>query len=223
MTRLLGRGARVARARSTKRAALAASLLTAWVIGSTLGVTTPPSRTHQAQALPLFEIAPAHAGWTPALDGTRPVYILVLGSDARPGETITGQRADSIHIVALNPAKSKATIVGFPRDSWIAIPGHGENKINAAMVDGGPDLVVQTVESLTGLKMDYWALTWFDGFQAMINEIGGLQMDVPFPLHDSYAHADLEAGRQVLNGRDALAFARTRHALPMGDFGRSED
>jgi polyisoprenyl-teichoic acid--peptidoglycan teichoic acid transferase len=71
--------------------------------------------------------------------------------------------------------------------------------------------------------MDYWALTWFDGFEAMINEIGGLQMVVPFALHDSYAHADLEPGKQVLNGHDALAFARTRHALPEGDFGRSED
>lgn len=205
-----------------RRAALAIALLAAWVAGSTLGVVTPAA-VHRAQAMPLFQIEPAHAGYTPALDGSEPVFILVLGSDARPGETITGQRADSIHIVALNPAKSKATIVGFPRDSWVPIPGYGTNKINATMVNGGPELVVQTVESLTGLTMDYWALTWFEGFEAMINEIGGLQMDVPFPLVDSYARADFEAGPQVLSGRDALAFARTRHALPSGDFGRSEN
>jgi LCP family protein required for cell wall assembly len=205
-----------------RRAAAAAVLLAAWVLGSTLGVATPGAAPH-ASAMPLFQIEPAHAGFTPALDGSEPVFILVMGSDARPGETITGQRADSIHIVALNPAKGRATIVGFPRDSWVAIPGFGTNKINSSMADGGPELVVKTVESLTGLKMDYWALTWFDGFEAMINEIGGLEMDVPFPLHDTYAHANIEAGDQVLNGRDALAFARTRHALPEGDLGRSEN
>jgi anionic cell wall polymer biosynthesis LytR-Cps2A-Psr (LCP) family protein len=83
--------------------------------------------------------------------------------------------------------------------------------------------MVETIESLTGLTMDYWALTWFDGFEAMINEIGGLEVDVPFPVVDRYAHANIEAGTQILNGRDALAFARTRHALPSGDLGRSEN
>ncbi len=147
----------------------------------------------------------------------------MLGSDARPGEEITAQRADSIHIVAINPAKGKATIVGFPRDSYVPIPGFGTNKINAAMTEGGPDLVVQTVEALTGLTMDYWALTWFDGFQAMVNDVGGLSVDVPFSVVDSYAQADIAAGAQVLDGREALAFARARHALPTGDFGRSEN
>ena len=210
------------RASRAIRAVLACALLAAWVAGSALGVTAPHA-THRASAMPLFQIEAAHAGFTPALDGSEPVFILVLGSDARPGETITGQRADSIHIVALNPAKGKATIVGLPRDSWVPIPGFGTNKINAAMVDGGPELMVETVEALTGLTMDYWALTWFDGFEAMINDIGGLQMDVPFPVVDRYAHANIEAGSQILNGRDALAFARTRHALPSGDFGRSEN
>jgi polyisoprenyl-teichoic acid--peptidoglycan teichoic acid transferase len=205
------------------RVALALGLVLAWVAGSTLGVATPASKPRAAQAMPLFQIQPAHAGYTPALDGSEPVFILVLGSDARPGETITGERADSIHIVALNPAKGRATIVGFPRDSWVPIPGYGTNKINSAMTEGGPELVVKTVEDLTGLKMNYWALTWFDGFISMINDIGGLTMDVPFGVHDTYAHAELDAGKQVLSGRDALAFARARHALPSGDLGRSEN
>jgi LCP family protein required for cell wall assembly len=215
-------GRHVSRASALRRAAFGTAFVAAWVLGSTLGVTSPKATPHAA-ALPLFEIQPAHAGYTPALDGTQPVFILVLGSDARPGETITGERADSIHIVALNPAKGRATIVGFPRDSWIPIPGYGTNKINSAMVDGGPELEVKTVESLTGLHMDYWALTWFDGFEAMINEIGGLQINLPFAVHDTYAHAELDPGKQVLNGHDALAFARSRHALPQGDLGRSED
>lgn len=205
------------------RVALALGLLVAWVAGSTLGVSTPATPPRVAAAMPLFQIEPAHAGYTPALDGSEPVFILVLGSDARPGEEITGQRADSIHIVALNPAKARATIVGFPRDSYVEIPGFGTNKINAAMVEGGPELVVETVEELTGITMNYWALTWFDGFIAMINDIGGLTVDVPFPVVDRYSHANLDAGRQTLTGRDALAFARTRHVLPSGDLGRSEN
>jgi len=147
----------------------------------------------------------------------------VLGSDARPGEEITGQRADSIHLVSINPEKAKATIVGFPRDAWVSIPGYGTNKINAAMTAGGPSLVVDTVESLMGVTIDYWALTWFEGFEAMINDIGGLTVSVPFDVYDRYAHAQLDAGTQRLSGRDALALARARHALPRGDFGRSEN
>ncbi len=206
--------------RHPRRFAIPVAILAAWIAGSTLGAAPSPPR---AAAMPLFQIEAAHAEHIPALDGSEPIFILLLGSDARPGEEITGQRADSIHILAINPAKQKATIVGFPRDSYVSIPGFGSNKINAAMVEGGPDLVVQTVESLTGLTMDYWALTWFEGFEAMINDVGGLSMDVPFDVFDTYAHAQLEAGRQVLSGRDALALARARHALPTGDFGRSEN
>ncbi|MGH2634882.1 MAG: LCP family protein [Actinomycetota bacterium] len=200
--------------------AIVVAVLAAWVAGSTLGATPAP---RSAEAAPLFQIEAAHATHVPALDGSEPVFILLIGSDARPGEDIEGQRADSIHILAINPAKAKATIVGFPRDANVPIPGLGTTKINAAMVNGGPELVVQTVEELTGLTMDYWALTWFEGFEAMINDVGGLSMDVPFDVFDSYAHAQLEAGPQVLSGRDALAFARARHALPMGDLGRSEN
>jgi LCP family protein required for cell wall assembly len=148
---------------------------------------------------------------------------LFLGSDARPGEPVAHERTDSIHIIAINPAKHRATIVGFPRDSWVPIPGHGSNKINSAMYYGGPELAVQTVEQVSGIKIAYWALTSFSGFARMINGIGGLTVDVPFAMHDSYSKADFEPGVQQLNGAAALAFARDRHSLPDGDFGRSED
>jgi LCP family protein required for cell wall assembly len=203
-----------------RRAALVAILLVTWIAGTTLG--TSPA-TPSAGAAPYFQLQQAHAGYVPALDGSEPIFLLVLGSDARPGEEITGQRADSIHLLAINPAKGKGTIVGFPRDSWVEIPGYGTNKINAAMTAGGPQLVVETVESLMGVTIDYWALTWFEGFQAMVNDVDGLTVDVPFDVYDHYAHAQIDAGKQVLSGRDALAFARARHALPQGDFGRSEN
>ena len=195
-------------------------MLVTWVVGTALG--TPPT-TSSAGAAPYFQLQQAHAGYVPALDGSKPIFILVLGSDARPGEEIAGQRADSIHLVSINPEKGKATIVGFPRDSWVSIPDYGTSRINAAMTAGGPPLVVRTVESLMGVTIDYWALTWFEGFEAMINDIGGLTVSVPFDVYDRYAHAQLDAGTQRLSGRDALALARARHALPRGDFGRSEN
>jgi LCP family protein required for cell wall assembly len=196
------------------------ALLAAWVVGSTVGATPGP-RT--ARALPLFQIEQAHAEHVPVLDGSEPIFVLLLGSDARPGEQVSRLRADSVHIVAINPAEAKMTIVGFPRDSMVPIPGFGTNKINAAMVNGGPELVVETVEELTGLTMDYWALTGFRGFDAMITQVGGLTMDVPFDVVDSAAGASIEAGEQTLSGDDALAFARARKSLPTGDFGRSEN
>jgi LCP family protein required for cell wall assembly len=202
-----------------RRAGILVALLAAWVAGSVLGA----GEHETAGAGPLLQIEPAHAEYVPRLDGTEPIFILVLGSDARPGEEIDGQRADSIHILAVNPAEGKATIVGFPRDSYVTIPGHGTTKINAAMTMGGPELVVETVESITGLTMDYWALTWFDGFKAMVDQIDGLVVDVPFSMDDGSSRAYFEPGVQRLDGGQALALARNRHDLPAGDFGRSEN
>ena len=204
----------------SRRFGLPAALLAAWVAGSTLGATTPPA---PARATPVFQIERAHAEHVPVLDGSEPVFVLLIGSDARPGEDPARTRADSIHILAINPAKAKATIVGFPRDSFVPIPGSGSAKINAALSIGGPELVVEAVEQVTDLTMDYWALTWFEGFKSMIRDVGGLSMDVPFDVFDSLAGAEISAGEQVLTGPDALAFARARHTLPSGDFGRSEN
>jgi polyisoprenyl-teichoic acid--peptidoglycan teichoic acid transferase len=193
------------RVHRARRIALAVSLVTAWVVGSTVGTTSSPTT---ARAMPLFQIEQAHAEHVPVLDGSEPIFVLLIGSDARPGEAVGEVRADSIHVVAINPAKAKMTIVGFPRDSVVPIPGVGTTKINAAMVSGGPELVLETVEDLTGITMDYWALTGFRGFDAMITQVGGLTMDVPFSVVDSAAEANIQAGRQELTG---------------DDFGRSEN
>lgn len=203
-----------------RRIALLVALAVAWVAGSTLGATQPARR---AAAAPLFQIEQAHAEYVPVLDGSEPVFILVIGSDARPDEKATSTRADSLHIVAINPDKHKATIVGIPRDSYVEIPGYGSNKIDSALFYGGPDLVVKTVEQLTGLTMDYWALTGFQTFQQMVNGVDGLVVDVPFAMNDSASGAFFEPGIQRLDGEEALAFARNRHGLPEGDFGRSEN
>jgi LCP family protein required for cell wall assembly len=203
-----------------RRAALLVAFVAAWVAGSALGATEPASH---AAAAPLFQLERAHAEFVPALDGSKPIFVLVIGSDARPDQAIESQRADSIHIVSINPAEHRATIVGIPRDSFVDIPDHGQDKIDAALFFGGPELVVETVEQLTGLKMDYWAMTGFASFEAMVDDVDGLVVDVPFAMSDEASRAFFEPGVQRLDGDNALAFARNRHDLPSGDFGRSED
>jgi LCP family protein required for cell wall assembly len=192
----------------------------AWVAGSALGATQP---ARHASAAPLFQLEPAHAEYVPVLDGSKPIYVLVIGSDARPDQAIDSQRADSLHILSINPAEQRASIVGIPRDSYVEIPGHGTNKINAALFYGGPELVVQTVEQLTGLKFDYWAMTGFASFEQMVDDVDGLVVDVPFAMSDEDSRAFFDPGVQRLDGDNALAFARNRHDLPSGDFGRSEN
>jgi polyisoprenyl-teichoic acid--peptidoglycan teichoic acid transferase len=203
-----------------RRIALASLAFASWIAGSTIGTVTP---TESAAAQPLLQIEQAHAGYVPSLDGSKPIFILFIGSGARPGEDVQHSLADSIHIVSIVPDKHKAAILGIPRDSYVSIPDRGSAKINSAMVYGGPELLVQTVESVTGIKLDYWALTTFWGFQAMINSIGGLTVDVPFPMQDSASGSNFQPGVQKLRGKEALAFARDRHSLPAGDFGRTED
>lgn len=204
----------------TRRIVLAFLALGAWIAGSTLGAVGPPQ---PAAARPLLQIGAAHADYVPAIDSSKPIFILFLGSDARPGESVDGARSDSIHLVGINPAKRKATILGFPRDSYVEIPGLGTDRINAALFYGGPELVVATVEDLTGVRIDYWALTSFEGIEKMVNGIGGLVIDVPFAMQDSSSRSDFDPGRQRMNGPEVLAFARDRHSLPQGDFGRSEN
>src|SRR5262245_31359672 len=185
---------------SPRRLALVLVLAVAWIAGSVVGAA---DHVAPAAAAPFFQLEPAHAGFVPVLDGAEPIFVLVIGSDARPGEDVAATRADSLHTVAVNPAKHKATVVGIHRDSFVDIPDHGQNKINSAMFYGGPDLVVRTVENLTGLTMDYWALTGFTTFTKMINGVDGLLVDVPIAMDDSSSEAFFEAGVQRLSGQDA--------------------
>lgn len=153
--------------------------------------------------------------------GADPMSILVIGSDARPHQSMLRTRADSIHIVAVDPRTGRGTVLGIPRDSWVPIPGWGSDKINAALARGGAPLLVDTVERLTGVRIDSYVLTGFRGFQDMVDAIGGIPVTVPYPIVDAFAHARLRKGPQRLNGANALAFSRARHAVPGGDFGRS--
>ena len=203
-----------------RRAAIAVVVLLGWAAGSTLG---SGAGVPAAQAAPAaFALGRAHGDFTPALDGRRTITILAVGSDARGGPAVTG-RSDSIHVIFLHPRKRRAVVVGIPRDSWVSIPGHGTDKINAAMSSGGPSRLVATIERNFGARIDYWAVTSFGGFESIVNGIGGLAIRVPFRMQDSFSGSNFRAGRHRLNGRQALAFARDRHSVPGGDFGRQEN
>jgi LCP family protein required for cell wall assembly len=163
-------------------------------------------------------------GWWPSHDvsaelGEFPRTVAVVGSDARPDEDRETTRSDSIHFVTLDGEGSVA-VVGLPRDSWVTLPGRGNTKVNAALNLGGPDLMMETFAELTGAEFDGYLLTGFAGFQGMVDVLGGLEIDVPRALNDRSAKASLEAGLQILDASDALAFTRVRKALPDGDFGR---
>lgn len=153
--------------------------------------------------------------------GQGPRHVAVVGSDARTGQPVETSRADSIHFVALDGAGAGA-VVGLPRDSYVPIPGHGRGKITGSLSLGGPDLMMQAFRDLTGLPFEGYVLTGFAGFQSLIDGVlSGVEVEVPFAINDKAAKAALSAGQQVLNGFDALAFARARKTLPGGDFDRS--
>lgn len=152
------------------------------------------------------------------------LFFLVVGSDARPGQDVTGSRADSIHIAAVDPLIRKGTVLGIPRDAYVEVPGHGMRKINSALPLGGPELLVRTVRAFTGFPVSYYAVTGFQGMVDLTDELGGLDVHVPYRIDDgSYSGARFEPGWHHMDGRQVLAFTRARHGVPGGDFGRSEN
>lgn len=158
----------------------------------------------------------------PGYYGSGPRLVAVIGSDARPGEDAETSRADSIHFVALDGMGTGA-VVGLPRDSYVPVPGNGKRKITEALAVGGPDLLMESLTDLTSLPLEGYVLTGFAGFQDVVNAVlGGVEVTVPFAINDEKAKATLKAGQQLLNGFDALAFARARKTVPGGDFARSE-
>jgi LCP family protein required for cell wall assembly len=120
-------------------------------------------------------------------------------------------------------ATKQATILGIPRDSWVEIPGHGKGKINEAYAYGGAELSVQTVEAISGITIDYYMVTGFTGFKALVTEVGGVMVDVPYSIDDSYSKANFDKGRTMMSGKEALTFVRARHDVPYGDFSRSRN
>jgi LCP family protein required for cell wall assembly len=146
---------------------------------------------------------------------------LLVGSDARDDLTeeqkaslatgdAAGRRTDTIMLLHVPDGSGKSTLVSIPRDSYVDIPGNGRDKINAAFAFGGPQLLAQTVEGATGLRMDRYIEVGFGGFADIVDAVGGVDMCIDEPLQDPLAGLDLQAGCQELDGAQALGFVRTR-------------
>jgi LCP family protein required for cell wall assembly len=173
----------------------------------------------------------APTGDRPA-DSSGTNYLLV-GSDSREGLTpeqrarlgtgsASGRRTDTIMLLHVPSFGGPPVLVSIPRDSYVPIPGRGRNKINAAFAYGGPRLLTETVENVTGLRVDSYVEIGFGGFVDVVDSLGGVEMCLPKPVEDEKAHIDLPAGCQELDGPNALGYVRARYFDPKGDLGRVE-
>jgi LCP family protein required for cell wall assembly len=161
----------------------------------------------------------AAADYTPGPD--KPVFLLAIGNDGRTGDTVT--RGDAIHLIGVNPALHQATILDIPRDTAMPIPGHGVDKVNASHALGGPRLQADTIGAAVGVQIPYVIDTDFDGFIGMVNDMGGLTVNVPYRMQDSFSGADFQPGLQKLDGHQALAYSRNRHQFPNSDLTRTQN
>jgi LCP family protein required for cell wall assembly len=163
------------------------------------------------------------AAGTPA-GAAAPMTILVLGSDSRisAGDesdwAYGAQRTDAIMLVHISGDRQSVQVMSIPRDSWVPIPGYGDAKINAAFSFGGPSLMIETVEQLTGVRIDHFAIADFESFAALTDDLGGVEITLPNGM-DSRG-VTLDPGTYTLTGEQALAYVRERYALTRGDFDR---
>ncbi len=169
-------------------------------------------------------------------ESTGRMNILLMGIDQRPDEAVAGGdpgRTDSLLLVSLDFDDHLASMVSIPRDGFVVIPGHGNERVNAAYTfgeldrrGGGPQLAERTVEQLFGIRIDRYALVDIHSMEQVIDSLGGVWIDSPYGLVD-YEYPtddyrtikiDIPAGRQLLDGVTAVQYARTRH--PDSDYGR---
>ncbi|MFI6700337.1 LCP family protein [Streptomyces sp. NPDC050509] len=175
-------------------------------------------------------------------DGTN---YLIVGSDSREGMSdedkkklhtgsAEGKRTDSMMI--LHDGSNGPTLISLPRDSNVTIPSFvgsesgkeypstgRQTKLNAAYAEDGPELLVRTVEFNTGLYIDHYVEIGFAGFANIVDAIGGVEMDIPKAFKDKKSGADFQAGKQTLDGEQALAFVRTRYAFAASDLDRTKN
>ena len=163
-----------------------------------------------------------------------PLNVLLAGVDQRSGLTRHQQLAlhvgrtvssnsDTMMLIHVSGDRSRVTVISLPRDSWVNIPGHGFNKINAAYGLGGPQLVVKTVELNTGLTINDFIQVNFLGFVKVIDALGGVNICLPFAVDDSYSGLHLSQGVHHVNGITALEYARDRHSFATSDLARIQD
>ena len=156
------------------------------------------------------------------------------GTQGRGATFVSGQRSDTVIMAHLYGGKSnKVQLVSFPRDSVVQLPAYTDpktgkttpatrNRINDAFSVGGPALLVQTVEQLTHVRIDHYLQIDFNGFQSMVDKLGGVDVCLSKPAKDSFSGIDLSAGKHHIGGTVARSFVRQRHGRPGGDVDRGQ-
>ncbi|MGO9198529.1 MAG: LCP family protein [Acidimicrobiales bacterium] len=158
-----------------------------------------------------------------------PFNILLIGSDSRQFESssgqsshfgsssvVTGQRSDVVIVARVVPETRQVYLLSIPRDLWVDIPGNvpyisGQNRINAAF-NSGPSLLIETLKKDLGIPIDHFAEVTFAGFSGMVDAVGGIRIDFPEPVKDTYTGLSIRhTGCQLVNGGMALAYVRSRH------------
>jgi LCP family protein required for cell wall assembly len=177
---------------------------------------------------------------TPAEAPHHAQNILLVGSDSRAGANgvgtggshlALGQRSDTIILAHLFGSSDKAMFVSFPRDSYVEIPPWTDptsgathpsrhDKINSALAEGGPSLLIATIENLTKIRVDHYVQIDFSGFKNMVNTLGGVDVCLRQNVDDIKSRLTLTAGRHHIDGNTALAFVRDRHSFAGGDIDR---
>ncbi len=147
------------------------------------------------------------------------VNVLIVGVDDRstlPDDwednfgSFAGRRTDVMILAHVVPGES-IQMLSIPRDLKADIAGHGTNRINASYVLGGPNLLVETIQSETGIPIHHYVEIDFAGVGAVVNSLGGVTLDFTYPGRDTVSGFETEAGRHTLNGEQAVAYARSRH------------
>jgi LCP family protein required for cell wall assembly len=184
------------------------------------------SKLHRVNALVNYQGRPAAAAGS---------NWLIAGSDSRQGLTrkqelkystgrdISGHRSDTVLVLHISSNGTPNVLVSLPRDSYVQIPGHGWNKLNAAYSFGGPKLMAETVQNATGLRVDHYMEIGFGGFVNVVNAVGGVTMCLPSALHDQASGLHLKAGCHSLSGGQALSYVRDRHNFANQDLQRIQD
>lgn len=194
--------------------------------------TTRPRRGRGCGGSLLFLLALLAILLTAAITGSillapaAPRTILVLGLDRRPDET-GPTRSDTLLLVAVRPDTPQVGLLSIPRDLYLDVPGHGQNRMNTAHFFGGPALAAQTVAANFGVPVERTVQMDFNGFRAIVDAAGGVEIDVPRPIVDNayptenygVMRIEIPAGRQHMDGEAALRYVRTRHGS--SDFDRA--
>lgn len=168
-------------------------------------------------------------GRTSALSGaadTPGTTYLLAGSDSRDDGAVQddfegSERSDSIMLVNIAPNGQKSA-VSIPRDTYVEIPGYGWDKINASFSYGGPELLVKTVESLSGLTVDHYVQIGMGGVSNMVDAVDGINVCYDGNVSDDPSTLEWTAGCHDVDGKTALAFSRMRYQDPEGDIGRAK-